>query len=448
MSMSKQKLGLTLTSIMVAVGLSGILAVAGVRLVVNQMNALRVMELIDKGDAIYKFYSNLLHDDKYGGALYSGGNNDPPLLPQPNQALRGCVFCKWCFSAPSAQHEINGAVASSTSSVGYIKHRFKYDPSKLGGGAFDFKADYGGLKQFESSSVIFIPAGGKTLRDSVMRPPSGGSGWWHVELRWREVGNNAVDLIFTQKFDAGTWRDAPAAGKRHLPELNYPREFRVRRSTNYLEGSGCGGSAVTEIALHTANRDVDCHSSPLVRTNSSSPLVSCPTNAPLGQVVESTSSCSGNRVSVTPTDCGQCSSVIQKIGAGRPDQNVRCALEGLGKMIDYGGGSGTGDNCGAHFIVPTPNHIALTHVCADGGRQYATLMGWPRNNDVWSGGHEVDGQGVMGHRGCSGWGPVGDPAPDCLTYGTVHVPRQAAGPPQCPTPPPPPPPRCSTGKCP
>ena len=458
MSMRKQKLGLTLTSIMVAVGLSGILAVAGMRLVTNQMNALRVMELIDKGDAIYKFYSNLLHDDKVWWCTLYDEIEEVPPPPNPNIALRECVFGKGgCFSgnAGTAMKLMGPDCQFHEPVIGppgnrIVKHRFKYDHRRVG--AYDFTKEYMDVgvlkKQFESSNVTFIKAGGKTLRDSVMVEPSDGYGWWNVELRWTEVGNNAVDLIFTQKFDAGKWRDAPAAGKRHLPELNYPREFRVRRSTNYLEGSGCGASAVTEIGLHTANRNIDCHGSPLVRTNSSSPLVSCPINGPLGQVVESTSSCSGNRVSVTPTDCGQCRSVIWQIGEGTPDQNVRCALEGLGKMIDYGGRRGTGDNCGAHFIVDTPDHIALTHVCADGGRQYATLMGWPRNNDVWSGGHEVDGQGLKGYRGCDGWGPRGPNAPDCPTYGTSYSYRYPCQAPRCPNPPPAPPPRCPTGKCP
>ena len=465
MSMRKQKLGLTLTSIMVAVGLSGILAVAGVRLVVNQMNALRVMELIDKGDAIYKFYSNLLHDDKVWWCTLYDEIEEVPPLPNPNIALRNCIFGKGgCFSGsagtamklmgPDCQfHE--PVVGPPGSRI--VKHRFKHNNRRVG--AYDFTKEYmdAGMlrKQFESSNVTFIPVGGKTLRDSVMVASS--DGWWNVELRWTEVGNNAVDLIFTQKFDAGTWRDAPAAGKRHLPELNYPREFRVRRSTNYLQDPGCGAAAVTNIALHTANRQLDCHPSPLVRTVGS--LSTCPDGGGLkGAVVESTTQCShaSSRVSVTPTDCSRCSSVIWKIGeglglGGKADQNVKCALDGLGKMIDYGGPGGTADYCThirSNFIVPTPQHIALTHICRDGGRQYATLMGWPPNIDVWSGGHTVDGQGPMGPRGCRGWGPPGPKAHKCPTYFTTYIERQARRIGSvCPVASIPPT-QCPTGKCP
>ena len=422
-----RKLGLTLTSIMVAVGLSGILAVAGVRLVVNQMNALRVMELIDKGDAIYKFYSNLLHDDKvWWCTLYEGKEvNPPPTPPNPNQALRDCIFGKGggsCFSgnAGTAMKLMGPDCKFNEPLVaGKIKHRFKYDPSNLGGGAFDFKADYGGLKQFESSSVTFIREGGKTLKDSVMVEPSDGYGWWNVELRWTEVGNNAVDLIFTQKFDADKWRDAPAAGKRHLPELNYPREFRVRRSTNYLQDPGCGAAAVTSIALHTDNRQLDCHPSPLVRTVSTvDGLSSCPTGGgQIGAVVESTTQCShaDDRVSVTPVSCEACSSAIWTIGsgAGAPDRNVTCALEGVGKMINYGGRSGTGDRCGSPFYVGTSDHIAISGICANGSREYATLMGWPKNTPEIVATLPATGQGDVGGIGGPGTGPKGPDGPSC-----------------------------------
>ena len=435
-----RKLGLTLTSIMVAVGLSGILAVAGVRLVVNQMNALRVMELIDKGDAIYKFYSNLLHDDKvWWCTLYDGNEIDPPPTPPtPNQSLRNCIFGKGgCFSgsAGTAMKLMGPDCQFHEPVVGppgnrIVKHRFEHNNRRVG--AYDFTKEYmdaGVLKkQFESSNVTLIPVGGKTLRDSVMVESS--DGWWNVELRWTEVGNNAVDLIFTQEFDAGKWRNAPAAGKRHLPELNYPREFKVRRSTNYLQGSGCGSAAVTEIALHTANRNVDCHGTPLVDTIGS--LSSCPTGGgQIGAVVQSTTQCShaDDRVSVTPVSCEACSSAIWTIGsgAGAPDRNVTCALEGVGKMINYGGRSGTGDRCGSPFYVGTPGHIAISGICANGSREYATLMGWPRSVPVTVATLPATGQGDVGGIGGPGTGPKGPDGPSCAAPFTWSCPYVCCG---------------------
>ena len=446
MLMNKQKLGLTLTSIMVTVGLSGVLAVAGVRLVTNQMNTLRVMELVDKGDSIYKFYSNLLHDDKVWWCTLYDGKGSATVPPNPNKALRDCVFGRGsCFSGSAGTAmKLMGPDCQfhEPTIAGKVKHRFEY--KNLGGGGLDFTTPHG--SQFESSPTTLIEAGGKVLRDSVMRPSSG-SGWWNVEVRWQEMGNNAVDLILTQEFYADTWRDAPAAGKRHLPKLNYPREFRVRRSTNYLQGSGCGTTAVTEIGLHTANRDVIC--GPTL-VNTSGNLSSCPTGGGLkGGVVQSTSQCShaSNRVSVTPTDCGKCNSVIWKIGAVEANQNVRCALEGYGKMIRYGGPpSGTGDSCGGHFVVPTNQHLAITHICKDAKRQYATLMGWPRNADYITGGHTVDGQGRIGPRGDGGWGPRGPDAAACGTYSTRWEGRDPPPNPSSSLISPPPPP-CRTGKC-
>ena len=105
---------------------------------------------------------------------------------------------------------------------GKVEHRFKLS------GAFDFDID-----NFESSSVTFIPEGAKTLKDSVVTADS--NGWWDIELRWQEMGNSAVDLIFTQKLDRDKWQNATSP-KRHLPELRAGsgsgRVLRVRRSTN------------------------------------------------------------------------------------------------------------------------------------------------------------------------------------------------------------------------
>ena len=447
MLMRKQKLGLTLTSIMVAVGLSGILAVAGVRLVTNQMNALRVMELIDKGDSIYKFYSNLLHDDKvWWCTLYDGKGSagSATVPPSPNKALRDCVFGSGgCFSGTAGTAmQLMGPDCKfhEPTIAGKVKHRFEYKHLGSGVGGLDFTTPPG--LQFERSPTTLIDAGGKTLRDSVMRPAAG---WWTVEVRWQEMGNNAVDLIFTQKFDADKWRAAPAAGKRHLPELNYPRALRVRRSTNYVSGeTDCSDKAAVEIALHTLKRDVTCGQQ-LVKTGGT--LGSCPSGGGLfGGVVESTELCShvAKRVSVTPTDCSVCSSVIWQIGdvlTGR-DDNVKCALNGFGKMIDYGGPAGTADDCNIlgpknnQLVVPTSQHRAITHISAGGKRQYATLMGWPASVDVKSGGHTVDGQGPMGERGCAGWGPVGLRGAACPATpggGTTWVAREVAPNPTCPS---------------
>ena len=311
--------GLTLTSLMVAVALSGVLAVAGTRLVVNQMNAFRVLELKDKGESIFEFYSNLLHDDKvWWCILYDGRPATPP--PSPNSAMRNCVLGR-------------GACASSgTLQLVGPDCRLQFTAQ----GARDFTA--GNFRP----GTLFIPAGGGgiTLKDSATQGAS--DGWWNVAVTWEHKGNRAVDLILTQKLNEARWKTAPAAGKRHLPQLDYPRTLRVRRSANYVSTSSDTTRAVTKIALHTVSRTVGRHTDPLVDTTTSG-LGNCHQQTPFGQVVKSVgtrNACSGDRVAVTPTNkCSRLRSVITQIGKGAGltgVDNIRCALDGSGKLVRHG----------------------------------------------------------------------------------------------------------------
>ncbi len=425
--------GLTLTSLMVAVGLSGVLALAAMRLVVNQMNALRVMELKDKGDAIYKFYSNLLHDDKVWWCTLYDRIDD--TITGSNYDMRQCIFGEdrtKCFTAPGGTAlrlvgpdcEFKELLVS-----GRIKHRFHSD------GGYDFgKVTIGGVekKNFESSSVTFIPEGGKTLKDSVVTADS--SGWWDVELKWREMGSGAIDLIFTQKLDQDKWQNATSP-KRYLPELKDSegtgRVLRVRRSTNYVPTDGC--AAVVSIGLHTAGRRVSCSGDKPVNTAPPSRVHACSVKSPRGQVVRSTApgvnpanprgDCTRSRVSVTPTDCSGSSSVIWKIGLGvkygtsiklEEDNNVECALKGRGKMVRYGSCPGTAVDVCAGFAVSTPLHNAIHKINSDGSFECATLMGFPtatsRSLVAESGAtYTATGQGPIGPPGLPGEGPTGHP---------------------------------------
>ena len=180
MTATQTRLGLTLTSLMVAVALSGVLAVAGTRLVVNQMNALRVMELRDKGDSIFKFYSNLLHDDKvWWCTLYDGD----PNTSTPNSALRNCVLKGSCSG-------------SGTVRLMGPDCEFKF----TGSGARDFSTG-----NFIASSIALVPTGGKHLKDSAMQAASGG--WWNVKVTWEHRGSAEVDLILTQTFNESLWQN-------------------------------------------------------------------------------------------------------------------------------------------------------------------------------------------------------------------------------------------------
>ncbi len=437
--MLASRAGLTLTSIMVAVGLSGVLALAAMRLMVNQMNALRVMELKDKGDAIYKFYSNLLHDDKaWWCTLYDGREQDPPDLTDSNAVMRQCIFGKAskCFdTAGGTALRLMGPDCEFKEPLvsGKIKHQFR--PLRIASSSYDF------INNFESSSVTFIPEGGKTLKDSVVTADS--NGWWHVELKWREMGSSAIDLIYTQKLDRDKWQNATTP-KRYLPKLldseGSGRVLRVRRSTNNVP-HGCARSGLVSIGLHTSSRDITCSAKILVTTATLSGLVSnCPAGVAKGAVVYSTAqegtpsdaagACTGNRVSVRPTDCSGSSSVIWKIGLGvkygtirKLDQanNVECALGGKGKMVRYGSCPGTAADVCAGFAVPTPLHNAIHKINSDGSFECATLMGFPtatpRSLVAESGAtYTATGQGPIGPTGIPGEGPRGlrgPPGPSC-----------------------------------
>ena len=406
--------GLTLTSLMVAVALSGMLAVAGTRLVVNQMTGLRVMELRDKGDSIFKFYSNLLHDDKvWWCTLYDGD----PNTSTPNSDLRNCVLKGSCSGGEQ--------------------------PMRLMGPNCTIKFKANGERDFSAGKFTpgteLIGSAGKTLKDSVMEPASGG--WWEVKVAWEHRGSAAVDLILTQTFNESLWQNAPSTGKRYLPKLQAGSgsglKLRVRRSANYVPGSADVHKAVTAINLHTASRTVHQHDYRLVDTTTTG-VGNCHLRDPKGQVVKSVgdvNACSGNRVAVKPTNCGADNSVIDRIGMGTDvtaANNVKCALDGSGKMVRYEtcGRRPHRDDCTVHgqtFSSPLWGNRwvdgAITMIDSNGNLVCKGLPSWPtiaprsitappspyypRHNHPTS--YTVYGQGPIGPKGYPGLGPQGPP---------------------------------------
>ena len=420
------------------------------------------MELKDKGDSIFRFYSNLLHDDQvWWCTLYDRirGHNPTPTN-NPNRRLRYCVL------------QGENCTGSSTMRLMGPDCHFK-EPLCPGCGdkimqRFDAFGNWGfkpppSLTEadvYANSTVTLIPVAGKDLKDSIVGSASGG--WWNVKVTWQHMGNSAVDIIFTQKFDAAKWQAEPTTGKRYLPKLDYPRTLRVRRSANQVYQPPSADMlndpyynyAVTGIALHTANRTVGRHTSKTVLTGRSYPsdghLSLChdspwrfrkygppvggvrPIIADWGDlkggVVQSTAFCSAvdsGRVAVTPTDCSAQHSVIDRIGKGAgvtAANNVRCALDGRGKMVQYGQCTDRevrwhSDTCRGSGITSTawggtwtgwttPMPRWLTRIHNDGTIQ----LDWWRNGCAgmpsWPG-----PQGVIGPRGSDGRGPRGDRGP-------------------------------------
>jgi len=444
------KHGLTLTSLMVAVALSGVLAVAGTRLVVNQMNTMRVLELKDKGDSIFEFYSNLLHDDKvwwctlYDRALETSVDGDEPNYNRP---LRRCVLRgEECTSGTAMR--LMGPDCRFLEQAGPPgePHYEKLVQRFNAFGAWQL-TPLRGVESFKSSAVTFIPVDGKDLKDSATQEVSGG--WWNVKVTWEHKGNSAVDIIFTQKFDQDKWRNA-SVSKRYLPKLDYPRILKVRRSANQayeLPRSDPLDSphdyAIIGIELHTANRTVRRHGTKVVNTNHNHmerSLAYCH-DSPWGEgltdeererrrledqeryrreglkggVVQSNVACSAQasgRVAVTPKDCGGQHSVIAQIGAGTASDNVKCALDGKGKMVLYNQNCGSfvkRDSCTVTGGNPTPQTFtsrssgrvpaAIAYITNSGGQRCVGLSRWPATTQGGSGIKGRDGSGRRGPPG-------------------------------------------------
>ena len=450
------KHGLTLTSLMVAVALSGVLAVAGTRLVVNQMNTLRIMELRDKGDSIFQFYSNLLHDNKvWWCTLYDNvleGNATP--TNNPNHRLRLCVLKgENCDDSGTAMRLMGPDCRFTKEKHGYV---FNLCTQGNISTRFDVHGKYRfrdrclqaiGKKSYVNSRVTLIPVGGKDLKDSAVQTVSGG--WWNVKVTWEHKGNSAVDIILTQTFNKDRWRGA-SVGKRYLPELKRERVLKVRRSANQVYqppsddpvNDPSYAYAVTGIALHSAGRTEVRHTTKTVLTGfgvTSDGNQSYCHDSPWGfkkygpvvhgnrslladwgdlkgGVVQSTLGCSSlesGRVSVTPKDCGRQSSVIAQIGVGSgittASDNVRCALDGQGKMVQYsstchGGRVTQFDSCTVNgqtfYSYKWPVPTALARVTAGGRARCVGLPSWPARN-----------QGPRGRKGYAGRGPQGLPGP-------------------------------------
>ena len=418
--MLKQQNGMTLASIMVALALSGVLAVSAMQMIANQMQAMRVMELSDKGDAIFRFYSNLLHDDTvWWCTLYDGIEGTATAL---NQKLRHCVFGKGNCSGTAMDLKGPDCKFLEPLVSGRARSRFKVT------GDLDFDK-----KNFRSSSIAFIKDGSKTLRRSVTRDNSGG--WWQLQLQWQHAGQRSVDLIFTQSFDINKWRNA-APGRRYTPKLNYPRQLRIRRSAAYVSGSGgglsygCGSKAVVSIDLYTQSRTVTCSEHPLVDLTGGAG--NCANYYPFGQVLRATHPrgtagvCTGGRVAVTPDGTYD----HYYIGSDKTFRAITAIgyvyRQGLhhirannvdkgGLLINYNDPCVTEpDQCSHGYdslYVPTGS-VALT---APG--ECKTMWGWPTRTGttVVAGGQSfsVHGQGPVGLDGRDGSGPPGNPGPDC-----------------------------------
>lgn len=245
------KHGMTLTSLLVAVALSGIIAVFGGRLVVNQMFMAATAELIDKGDSIMQFYLNALQDretwrctlfDEDNGTLrkYMFTRVDQGHIPTAGIAipLRG----------PDCDHrQISTSGVSSWQSQEVIRTRF-LTGNKRG--------------------TELIPVTGKKIGDSIMA--SSTAGWWQVNLKAIPAGGRGdIDLELSLCLNETDYLTA------HQGHKQVPRSYRWKceedenktRRIRYSETAisvGCSythtsASAIVSVTNRTAGAiDVSC----------------------------------------------------------------------------------------------------------------------------------------------------------------------------------------------
>ena len=163
--------GMTLTSILVAVALSGIIAVFGSRLILNQIYMTATASLIDKGNTIMQFYANVLRDKEVWRCT---------LFDSANTGLRNYVLGTGAAVTQLSLREPNcralTAITPTRSSDGQEWHTH---PTLTGTGR-------GGE---------LLPKTGKYIADSVIDGTGSSHGWWKINLAVASGGGRGdVDI--------------------------------------------------------------------------------------------------------------------------------------------------------------------------------------------------------------------------------------------------------------
>lgn len=212
----KDRQGISIIAVLVAIGLTGAIAGGVMKLIHNQLAATKLVEIIDKRNDILNFYSELLRDDSV-----------------------------W-------QCMLNYKTGSDFTNADLRDYVVNLSTSVTNGGAAVIATD---------CATVLVEATGLTLGDSIIEADT--NGWWTVQVTWQGVGKGAVDLTLEVSIDRSKFN------AQHSSKVNQPiksQTIKVHRSENATQGS-CRGSdyeeAVISIALHTAanNRMISCSSS-------------------------------------------------------------------------------------------------------------------------------------------------------------------------------------------
>lgn len=240
--------GMTLTSLLLAVALSGIIAVFGGRLIVNQMYMSATAELIDKGNTIMQFYLNILRDREVWRCT---------MFDTDNTAFKNYVLG-------------NGGAVSGVNLRGpnCDWHDWRSHPNLTDAPGFKRGDDL--LPDITSS-----PNNYKYIGDSITeKNVSSDDGWWKLGLIVKSGGGKGdVDLELILCLEETVYTD------KHKKRAQVPRGYkykcsepetdhmirRVRYSENAIRNT-CSRRAVTEVGDRTGVGviSVDCLSSPVL----------------------------------------------------------------------------------------------------------------------------------------------------------------------------------------
>ena len=196
--------GMTLTSILVAVALSGIIAVFGSRLVVNQMFMAATAGLIDKGDSIMNFYANTLRDREVWRCT---------LFDTDNTNLKNYVLGN---RSTIPQISLRGPNCKPIRTI---------SPSRVSGQEWRNHPELTGLGGLTRGDEL-IPPAGKFIGDSIAGSSVGsGDGWWKVTLDVGSGGGKGdADLILRLCLQEGIYT------KKHEGYKQVPRGYRYKCS--------------------------------------------------------------------------------------------------------------------------------------------------------------------------------------------------------------------------
>ena len=242
--MKNQQSGLTLTSLLTAVALTGVLAVSASKLVVNQSKMAKVLYLIDQREAIARFYSEMMNNElAWKCTLYDTHNSS--LLTQVISTTAAS------FSGAVELHTPDCAFEEKT--VGNQRYA-----------EFDVLTSPYGIGGAYRSSGSFFPTNPIYLADSLTEEDA--DGWWEVSLTGSGIAKGSVDLMLKMKFLKNKYMSAH--GNFNPPDIKEDLEYRVRHSREAIAGgdADCGSSAVVAIGdlVGASVKDVSCSTHNLI----------------------------------------------------------------------------------------------------------------------------------------------------------------------------------------